>query len=230
MLDPYEIQRATIAGQGARSRWARGLLGAVAAIDVIAIVAYFGQLALLRSALGGAQIAATVAAGNDARVALLGQLRLLAFVLTAVAFLVWLHSAFNSLRLLGSPTTHASPTWAVGCWFVPFVNLVAPYLVVKEAWLRSATRSDSVPEKAASGPPIVGLWWTAYLVYNGLYVIAANWTGFRPSLERLASATKIGIAAEAASACAAILAILVVSRIANNLRAASESVALAAQG
>ena len=58
------------------------------------------------------------------------------FIVTGIVWLLWLHSSYGLLRYLGTKVTRFSPGWAVGCWFVPFVNLVRPYQVVEELRLR----------------------------------------------------------------------------------------------
>ncbi|QYO65100.1 DUF4328 domain-containing protein [Leptolyngbya sp. 7M] len=48
-------------------------------------------------------------------------------IATIVLFLVWLYRAHKNLFSLKPTHLDFSPGWAVGWWFIPFLNLVRPY-------------------------------------------------------------------------------------------------------
>ncbi|MFL6227217.1 MAG: DUF4328 domain-containing protein [Pyrinomonadaceae bacterium] len=57
-----------------------------------------------------------------------------------------------------------SPGWAVGYWFIPFANLVRPYQVVKELWIKSDpaidfTRGFADKREGVRSATLVGVWW-----------------------------------------------------------------------
>jgi hypothetical protein len=58
-------------------------------------------------------------------------------ITTVIVFLVWEHRVNSNLRALGVPRPEYSSRWAVGSWFVPFVNLVVPFQIVSYIWRRS---------------------------------------------------------------------------------------------
>jgi hypothetical protein len=92
----------------------------------------------------------------------------------AVAFLVWLHRVVRNVPALGNPKSKVdySPGWAVGSFFVPFVNLVVPYKAVREVWEKSdpAVRSgDDFMFAQPSPAPLVLGWW---LVWIAWYVLS----------------------------------------------------------
>lgn len=93
-----------------------------------------------------------------------------AYVITGILFLIMLYHACAKARGFKTPFTYCSAGMAAGCWFIPFVNLVMPYEVMR-GMLRSA--AGSVGKK--HGDLIVGLWWGAVVVkgvYGGVsYVI-----------------------------------------------------------
>jgi len=60
----------------------------------------------------------------------------------AVAFLIWFHAAASRTLALGG-AIHGSPGYAVGSFFIPFVNLVHPYRVAR-AMLQTAGRPAGV--------------------------------------------------------------------------------------
>jgi hypothetical protein len=100
-----------------------------------------------------------------------GLLHILVFVATVVAFCMWLHRAYSNLTALGNPKSALkhSPAWAVGSFFVPFINLVIPFRAVKEVWAKSdpAVGTDYyVASQEASAPLVMTLWWAFWLISN----------------------------------------------------------------
>lgn len=87
---------------------------------------------------------------------LLGSLPSIALV---VVFLVWQHRCHTQLVGLGrGAAVPYSPGLGVGCWFIPFANLVMPLLAVRGLF-RAAHRGagDEVPG-------YVTVWWLALVV------------------------------------------------------------------
>lgn len=90
-----------------------------------------------------------------------------------IPFLVWLDRAACNAHALAPGELDISPGWCVGCWFVPVVNLVAPYFVLSRLWKSSdskrvATRSTS---RNTSTPGLIALFWV-------LWLVTALWTAF----------------------------------------------------
>lgn len=147
-----------------------------------------------------------------------GLLYLLVFGATVVFFCMWLYRANRNLVALGNPR-HAleySPGWAVGSFFVPFVNLVVPYRAVRETWAKSdpATADETYfAPRETSTPAVMKLWWAFWLISN----FASN-ASFRVGLqaetpEAMLAARWFDLAATVPSALAAVFAIMVVRDI-----------------
>jgi hypothetical protein len=126
-------------------------------------------------------------------------------IATAFFWFLWIYRSYANLRLLGTGKTRYSPGWAVGYWFAPIINLIAPYWVVRELWVRSATANAS--EELAPAPPLVVLWW---VVWAGATVVF-RWHplpgGLTPAV------TGIAIATDALDLVAVILNAVVVHRV-----------------
>ena len=72
-----------------------------------------------------------------------------------VAWLAWQYRVHTNARLAAPGRVPTGPGWGVLCWFVPFINLVKPYLVLREI------RAVSVPQRP--GGWILRLWWGTWL-------------------------------------------------------------------
>jgi len=149
-----------------RAQWVTWLLVVAIVLNLIAIVSVSYQIDLLSKAMSGQTItAAAEAAANDSRQQLIGVLQVLVLLVTAMLFLIWLHRAYRNLPALGARNLAYSPQWVVGGFFVPFLNLVRPFQVVREIWNTSDpdVTNDSSPQSTRT-PPLVGWWWTLFLI------------------------------------------------------------------
>ena len=133
------------------------------------------------------------------------------YLATVIVFLMWLYRAYKNLRGL-NPWNRLdySPGWAVGSFFIPFMNLVVPYRIVKEVWQKSGPPDEAV--MAAPNPPgWFAAWWLFWLLAG-----FANNISMRLSfIEKIedSPATMVSIVASALSIIAAIFAYVVVDDI-----------------
>lgn len=86
--------------------------------------------------------------------------QLFLFVVTGIAFLVWLYRAKAKARALGAEDMMVSPGWAAGWFFVPLANLVMPFIAMRELWQASAQPRDW---QLAPSSPAIPVWWAFWL-------------------------------------------------------------------
>lgn len=146
---------------------------------------------------------------------------LLQFVLsvaTIVLFCMWMYRAYQNLTALGNPrqSLKHSPGWAVGSFFIPFVNLVVPYRAAKEIWAKSdpeVTTDDLIASYEPSPPSNFPLWWGFWLV-SGVVNNAAARMYFRADTQgEMTAAAWLDFFGDLLSIPAAVFAILVVRSI-----------------
>ncbi|MFM8493943.1 MAG: DUF4328 domain-containing protein [Planctomycetia bacterium] len=77
------------------------------------------------------------------------------YALTGLLFLTWVYRMSANLRTLHPDQFKYTPIWAVACYFVPFVNFVAPPRIMQKIW---ATVSGSEEKSLVPG------WWTLIVV------------------------------------------------------------------
>ncbi|WP_159068634.1 DUF4328 domain-containing protein [Neisseria wadsworthii] len=80
----------------------------------------------------------------------------LCFLTSAILVCCWLYRAAANARALGAEMS-IKPGWAVGGFFIPFLNLVMPYQATKEIWLHAAQ------DRKPSAIP-VNTWWITWLI------------------------------------------------------------------
>lgn len=80
---------------------------------------------------------------------------LLSMVVSALLFLRWLHLMVRTANTLG--VSQESTAWAMGCWFIPLVNLFKPYALVRD--LRKTLGG-------AAGEGLLQAWWAVWVLSN----------------------------------------------------------------
>jgi hypothetical protein len=89
------------------------------------------------------------------------------------AVLTWLYRARCNVDALGLGLVtpqHHRPAWVIACWFVPVVNLLAPYFVVRDIVRAGALRDDGSRSSMAA---LVLPWWALWLV--SLFAGVVSW-------------------------------------------------------
>jgi hypothetical protein len=142
---------------------------------------------------------------------LLAVLELIIYLVTVIFFCVWLYRTYDNLRAFGPwRRLDYSPGWAVGSFFVPFVNLVVPYRAVKEVWQKSGPPDEGL--LAEPGPPATfPVWWMFWLLASFASNISMR-VSFNENVSE-STATMISLIASALSIVAAVFAYLVVVAI-----------------
>ena len=96
-------------------------------------------------------------------------LQMAVFAAAAIATLRWLYLAKVNAFAFGAEDMMVSPGWAVAWFFIPFGNLVMPFLAVRETWKASAEPRDW---QAASAPATIFVWWAAWLLAGAAGIVA----------------------------------------------------------
>ena len=115
--------------------------GAFVAILVVSAIAGLSDLSLLQYLQGissGEPVDEARAEGIDARQAMIGVVQVGLFLACAIVFSMWFHRAHKNLKAGGLNDLQYTPGWAVGGFFVPFLNLVRPFQLINEVWAGSA--------------------------------------------------------------------------------------------
>ena len=96
-------------------------------------------------------------------------LYIIVFFISLIIYFIWIRQAYRNLYSLQLKPTEYSSAWAIGAYFVPFLNLVRPYTMMKEIWYGSQPVSDetnfhsSESHFGLSSSGFIKLWWGAFL-------------------------------------------------------------------
>lgn len=201
----------------APARIAVAALGVFALLELVIALATVGYGVALDELERATISSAEVRSLRDGIVALHG-LALLAFALTALAFLTWFRRAYANLARSGRGEVRFSPGWALGAWLVPVLNLWRPKQLADDLWRAGA------PAAAGGSPrpevsPLVHWWWGLWLAGLLAAAVAAliapgGELGLGAAdLDRERSAVSAGVLAALLLMGAAVLAALLVRSV-----------------
>jgi hypothetical protein len=195
------------------AKWARWLLFVTAGFSFLDIVTWPLQAPFLERAAGGVpplQDGATRILADLLAIMLL--VGFIAFIVSAVTFLVWFDKARCNLPALGAEHLKYKRGWAVGGFFVPFLNLVRPFQVMCEVWHASDPEEKSLPTpiqmqaRRQITPPLAGWWW-ALCILSGFL----GWIEFK--LVKQQGASWISIASDIVHVAGAVVAASVIKTV-----------------
>ena len=187
------------------------LLALGVVMEVVSLGSSVAQYALLGRIAQGEVLPPGATDANDVREGLIGFVEIGLFVVTAVVFLTWLYRAHRNLAALRSAPSRFSSGQAVWAWFIPFLNLVRPYQVVRELWSLSAAGSGVGGKRM---PELLGVWWTAWILCNVSGQVTFRWALRAEGVESFQTLTLASMVDDTLTGAAAIFALLVVRGIA----------------
>ncbi len=205
-----------------RALWAMAFLGLFVLTDLVGLLSSWSQHDLVDQMANGKEPNKADIEANDDRQNLISVCDLLLFVPTAIVFLMWTHRASRNLPALGGRDLQFTPGWAVGWFFVPFLNLVRPYQVMAEISRESdphrATGGFGVAKRTAA---IVGVWWSIFIARGIIWRVAQvlDDHGAQQTLDQLLILCKLVVVAFGVELVAALVAIFLVHGIDKNQQA-----------
>lgn len=198
-----------------RCRIVTVILIVILALSPVGALAEVSLLHYLYGISSGQPVDDARAARIDIGGGIVGILQLCAFLGCAVAFLVWFHRAHKNLQA-GVDHLRYTPAWAVGGFFVPFLNLVRPFQVMREIWGCSSHlpshRKDGF-RRVVSPSPLVGWWWGLYLSSAFVGQAAGRLTLRADELGEFIVAGWFGLASNLLDIPATLFAFLLVRRV-----------------
>jgi hypothetical protein len=228
---PPDVRASTGAFRSARKRaqWTVLLLAIAGVLALVDMGAWAAHIAKLHDFSRG--LATSIDAENSQNLAFMfWTFTLLMVFPTAIAWLLWQYRSHGNLRALGATGLSYTPGWAVGWWFIPFANVVLPYLTVRELWKASDPEASAIDWKTRSGAAIVGFWWAGRLVTQVLFQIGAALTGDSLGLSTTTGSSVYFLTGDAIFVAWAISAIVLVRGVQARQEAKQQRMSSWAQG
>jgi Domain of unknown function (DUF4328) len=132
-------------------------------LQIFGLVSGFMQYLLLVKAKKGAFVQQEAEA-NDLRQQIVIYTHLAMYIVCIVLFIMWFRRAYNNLNVSDKARSQYAEGWAAGAWFVPFLNLGRPYLIMQEIWEKTQQATNGLINYLSSS--IVGWWWALWIIFN----------------------------------------------------------------
>jgi hypothetical protein len=143
--------------------WLLALLAAGAVATALFAVYTLAEIRVLQRAVAGAAVTDAEVASAVMRVGLVALGGLVLWLATAAVLLAWFHRGYRNLRSIGTDAPRFGTGWAVGGWFVPFLNLVRPKQIADELWRASRPGGAALDGPGPTRMFTVHLWWALWL-------------------------------------------------------------------
>ncbi len=184
------------------------LLGLGIVMAVVAMLSSLMQLELLSRG----KFSVAEGQTNDLRQMIVGLSQVALYLFTAVIFGCWIVRANKNVRALGAVNLPITPGWAVGYFFIPILNFWRPYQAMKNLWQASHNPPSWANITAGS---ILPAWWALWLISNILGQMAGRAMMAAREIKDLQMATYIDIVSLAVEIPLCLVAITLVTQIAN---------------
>jgi len=132
-------------------------------------------------------------------------------IITGVFFIMWFRRAYFNLQQLPGSYFRYSEGWAAGAWFVPILNWIRPYQIMREIWDGNQHYVSHRIGGGASNTP-VGTWWAFWIIMSLSSNVYFRLAQAADDVQELISISLFGIIVEVISVVAAILAIMMVRK------------------
>ncbi len=86
-------------------------------------------------------------------------------IAAVVFFILWFRRAYYNLHQVQGAFPSFEEGWASGSWFVPFLNLVRPFQIMRDVWT-DTFRLSKDENASLPGISLLGVWWGAWIVRN----------------------------------------------------------------
>jgi len=177
-----------------------------AGLHVLGLISSFMQLSLLTHP----PYSVAQANANDLRERWMSSGQLILFLITVIVFGRWIYLAQKNLPELDARYLRFGPGWSVGVFFVPVLNLWAPYQAMGD--LAKASR-DPRTWQLEDTPLLILVWWILWLLKQFIGDGILNFKADAHTIDQLEVLTVLQIASGVVSVPLYLLAYYIVRRI-----------------
>jgi hypothetical protein len=173
-----------------RAKQAILLIWIVLALEVASLASGYSQYNLLQAAASGVEIPDETLDANDLRESAIAIIYLIAFIISAIAFIRWFECAYSNLHKKVTNLSYKA-SWASLGWFVPILCFYRPYKIMKELYCETG--------KIINGKPlyihfVIG-WWVLWIFSAIIGKAILRSSIKQETIEQLISSTYMGMIA-----------------------------------
>lgn len=199
----------TLRPNGERAQAAIAMLWVMLVLEIMNIAASALELNVLNRLVRGEDVDEATITSIDLVVGLMALLYLAGLITCAVLFIRWFRRAYFNLHLVAQNLENIEG-WASGAWFVPFLNLVKPYQIMRELY----TRTIKLVNSPITDTSFIGWWWGLWVINNIIGNVSGRLGMSADDLSEMVLSAEFSIAEGIFAIPAAILAVVVVKRYA----------------
>ena len=170
------------------------LIWIILMLDVVLLLSNLMQYHLLDTAANGGEISTADAEANDMRQQVLAVVYMITFIISTVTFLQWFRRAHFNLSTQVPKLEH-SENDTLWNWFIPFVNLYAPYNIMKALYKKT---DEILSDKLrlyiyGLSPKYLGWWWALWIINGVMDRIIYSQSKNADTIPELFVSTNLGI-------------------------------------
>ncbi len=200
-----------------RARAAVIILWIIMLADIISILASFQEGSLYEKQIAGAEVPEEQIQSAHLFTQKINSIQIIVAITSAFFFIRWFYRAYYNLHLIGLPHIKLKAGWAIGCWFVPILNLYRPYTIMDEIWrgteaLTQGDFSENWRTRNAGG--LVAGWWTTFIITSAFSNIAGTKLVNAEGAVAYLNAIHTDMASEAVHLIAAFVALNLIKKVA----------------
>jgi hypothetical protein len=149
---------------------------------------------------------------SDAVQQVLGYIYIGLAIVSIIFFIMWFRRAYYNVHEIPDSSPSFTEGWAAGSWFIPFMNLVRPYQIMKEIWLET---QRVIAHRLPGFQPatLVGIWWVLYIVDLIFTRIVFQYTRRADGVDSLITATQLQLVGIAISLPAVVITIVMIKKM-----------------
>lgn len=169
-----------------RAKWAISLIGIIFIIEIFALFFDFQQYSFTRKVVNGGVFDKYSVERVDKKLIFLSKVFIVTFSISSVTFILWFRRAYYNLHRK-TPYLTFSEGWAAGSWFVPILNLIRPYQIMKEIYVETKAllvRKEIIIKQKLS-VRIVNWWWGLWIAFAVITRYSNYFRTYPGSLEGL---------------------------------------------
>jgi hypothetical protein len=191
-----------------------GLLIVTAAVSWTAVGVDWALLHLADEIGAGYEVSRADRLAHTRAASALATAQWICALFTGSLFLAWLYQCRVNVRALGARKLRWRREWTLMAFFVPVINALRPYQVVREVWQASdPSNGDPVGWQKVQVPRLLTCWWVTFLAFLAFELVAFTiLLGIDTAAERRL-AYSLRTLADSSAAISASLAFFVVQKI-----------------